>query len=1042
MTQFDKYTTNPFPGLRSYDTEEAYLFFGREKQVNELVTRLQSKHFLAVIGTSGCGKSSLVRAGLLPSLAKGTMGDYGTKWKFLTFRPGDNPLYNLATTLINAESANANLNNTDKIEKLVAELRRNENALVDYVRKSSELNSHSLLIIVDQFEELFRFKQYEKVENSGVESFLFVGQLLEAIKQREVPLFISITMRSDFLNECTEFPGLTEAINEGQYLIPRMTASERKSAVISPLGVAGAAISPKLIERLMGDVSDNPNELPVLQHALMRTWDYWLSNKIEDEPIDVTHYEAIGGIEEALARHLEEAYFELKDNRSKLLAEILFKTLTDATSDNRGTRRPTPLHEICRISEAKEEQVIQVIECFRQPGRSFLMPSSKVKLQADTIIDISHESLMRSWQRLRKWLEEERNAVQLYMRLSETAAAYQLGKAGLWGNPELQLALKWQKESKPNAAWASRYDNNFERAMLFLEHSSKQYDLDLMKKEDARRRQLARARNFAVFMGVASGVSLLFLIIAMNLRFKAEASEKLALIQKQTAEQESRRAEEQKKVALSQKKISEQQQQIAEEQQKIAEQQRRIAEEQRIEALYQKAQAIFQKKKAVEAQSQAIKSRDEAEQQRQMAVEQKQLAESLRQKAEYSEKNTQRLRLLAIGRTLAIQAGREIKNGKEELGALLTLQGYYFNKESGGSAFNPDIYNALAQIADDQVVLRGHSDGIRALAVSQNGKLLASGSDDGAVKIWNIANFNEVPTVLKGLKPARRNVRSIAFSPDNEKAVVGYLDGSIYVWNVAQKESAPVLLKGHRAGVNAMAFDNSGQKLATVSADSTVRIWNVKEPAAAPQIIEKMGGRGTAITFSPDDNFLAIASEDGGVRLYEAKAGGLKPKVYKEHKKSVRSVAFSADGRYLASGGSDGSVIVRDLSASNKPLVSFVGHTAGVNSVLFSQDGKTLATASSDKTIRLWSFEQADSESIVLSGHDSWVWGMAFSPDGTKLYSGSADKTIRTWTTRADVLAGRVCGKVKRNMNQEEWNKYIGEDIFYRKTCTNLPEGK
>ncbi len=165
----------------------------------------------------------------------------------------------------------------------------------------------------------------------------------------------------------------------------------------------GAQIAEDLVEQLLADVGDDPDQLPIMQHAMMRTWEYWILNRIGEQPIGLDHYTAIGTMKEALSVHLEEIFADLRDDKSKYTAEKLFKALTDITQENRGTRRPTKLKEIMTLAESREEELIRVIDNFRKPGCAFLMPSASVGLDLDTIIDISHESIMRVWTRLRNW---------------------------------------------------------------------------------------------------------------------------------------------------------------------------------------------------------------------------------------------------------------------------------------------------------------------------------------------------------------------------------------------------------------------------------------------------------------------------------------------------------------------------------------------------------------------------------------------------------------------------------------------------------------
>jgi tetratricopeptide (TPR) repeat protein len=284
-------------------------------------------------------------------------------------------------------------------------------------------------------------------------------------------IYIVLTMRSDFLGDCAQFQGLPEAINDGQYLIPRMTRDERRFAVTGPVGVTRGKISEPLINRLLNDVGDNPDQLPILQHALMRTWEHWQTHRRNGEPIGLEHYEAIGTMSDALSRHADEAFNELPDDKSRMIAERLFKALSDRGADNRETRRPTRLDTICKITGASLQEVISVIEVFRGGGRSFVMPPAGTELYADSVVDISHESLIRNWQRLKQWVNEEAQSVRIYRRVVETAVLHREGSEGLMQDPGLSFALDWREKSHPNAAWGERYHPEFQTAMTYLDQS-------------------------------------------------------------------------------------------------------------------------------------------------------------------------------------------------------------------------------------------------------------------------------------------------------------------------------------------------------------------------------------------------------------------------------------------------------------------------------------------------------------------------------------------------------------------------------------------
>jgi tetratricopeptide (TPR) repeat protein len=488
---------NPFPGLRPFETDEYRLFFGREGQSDELLARLQRARFLAVVGTSGSGKSSLIRAGLMPALRGGMMKGAGAGWRIAVMRPGGDPMGNLAAELVKKDvlsEAGAGLPDQEAEAVIEATLRSGSLGIVNVARQAHLGEHEKLLIVVDQFEELFRFRATQ--EGSSVdEAAAFVKLLLEAAHQRELSIYIVLTMRSDFLGDCAQFQGLPEAINDGQYLIPRMTRDERRFAVTGPVGVTRGKISEPLINRLLNDVGDNPDQLPILQHALMRTWEHWHAHRRNGEPIGIEHYEAIGTMSDALSRHADEAYNELPDERSRQIAERLFKALSERGADNREIRRPTRLDTICKITGATMKEVIVVIDIFRGGGRSFLMPPAGTPLHAESVIDISHESLIRNWQRLKAWVSEEVQSVRIYRRVAEASVLHREGSEALVQDPALQFALDWREKSHPNEAWGERYHPEYQTAMVYLEQSRIARAERIAAEEARRNEEIARDKR-------------------------------------------------------------------------------------------------------------------------------------------------------------------------------------------------------------------------------------------------------------------------------------------------------------------------------------------------------------------------------------------------------------------------------------------------------------------------------------------------------------------------------------------------------------------
>jgi len=508
---------NPYPGLRSFEMNENDLFFGRDEQIDELLHRFSNHRFLAVLGTSGSGKSSLVRAGLLPALYGGFIVGGNSSWRVSIFRPGSNPIGNMAIemnkqNLLGLSSTSEGQNISDIQTAIIeATLRRSEIGIVEAIKQAKISNNDNILFVIDQFEELFRFKETSQSENEQDDAAAFVKLLLSAIKQKIFHIYIVITMRSDYLGDCAQFRDLPEVINESLYLIPRMTRDQLQEAICGPAAVGGGKITPRLVQKLLNEVGDNPDQLPILQHALMRTWDYWQANKQDDETLDLNYYEKIGGMVEALSVHADQVFDELVKGhpqdiakRKQQLAEKLFRCLTIRGSDNREIRRPAKLNEICAITDAQEDELISLINIFRQKNCSFLAPPSSISLNSDTLIDISHESLIRQWKRLREWVVQETEDCSMYARIIEAAQRYEKQKGELWYGTDLKLALDWWEKCKFPEAWARRCQMKYElkNALSFLHKSKKKQDENEAKAKERKKLELRQTRIFALVLGL------------------------------------------------------------------------------------------------------------------------------------------------------------------------------------------------------------------------------------------------------------------------------------------------------------------------------------------------------------------------------------------------------------------------------------------------------------------------------------------------------------------------------------------------------------
>ena len=490
---------NPFVGLRPFDSTEGLLFFGRHEQTVELLQQLHRTRFLAVVGSSGCGKSSLIRAGLIPKLKAGFLVERRDQWRITTMKPGDAPLQNLACALLETFSEEPSLSN---IEALVSAINISGlQAVVDHLASRLEKSDTNLLLLVDQFEEIFRFGLYAEEkevteetidkERRRDEAADFVSIMLGLAQQQDLPIYVVMTMRSDFLGDCDAFYGLPEAMNRSQYLVPRLTRQQRQEAIENPIRLYGAAITPRLLDRVLNDVGEESDQLPVMQHALMRTWEKWQEEK--KGLIDIEHYNEIGTFRDALSKDADKALDGLSPE-DLIITERLFQALTDMDAKGRRLRRPAHLSEIEAITGANREKITGIIERFRTSNRSFLNLSED-RLKGDPLVDISHESLIRQWKTLREWVDAEAESREQFVRLASAAVRFKEGRDVLWTDPALQLALDWQEKRQPNEAWGRRYHPDFALAMEFLSKSKQQREADTAMVEQLRNQQAQRERE-------------------------------------------------------------------------------------------------------------------------------------------------------------------------------------------------------------------------------------------------------------------------------------------------------------------------------------------------------------------------------------------------------------------------------------------------------------------------------------------------------------------------------------------------------------------
>ncbi|WAC14454.1 nSTAND1 domain-containing NTPase [Dyadobacter pollutisoli] len=1038
----DKSTlANPFPGLRSYEYEDHALFFGRDSHIRALKNKLLESRFLALIGSSGSGKSSLIKAGLIPSLEVSAGHD---DWSVVLFKPGAYPVKNLLTALKTRLRKDKGI--SAGVDLMSSEW--SEDTIMNTVKELiSAFGRSKLLLVIDQFEEIFRYDLDGGAQKEArSEASIFIQIILNHINQPGEQSYAAITMRSDYLDHCTEFKGLTEAINRGYYLLPKMTMEEVREVITKPVEVSGAKISTDLVDTLLDEITANPDSLPILQHALLRTWGKWAEIPANPEMITLAEYEAIGTMKNSINIHAEELFIQNLDDRRKIAAEKLFKTLIVSGASDTPVLHPITLAEIVKITGIPDYQLLDVIQVFRARGVSFLSPNSNIRLNNDSVIDVTVEKILVLWTRLSRWIKEELDSAKLYKQLSATAQVYQDGRAGLWVNPELQLGLKWQKDNQPTKEWAKRYDPYFERAINFLDYSRKQHEFDLQSQEEKQQKALRQSRYFAI-LGVGIGMVATVAVLYLTL-LQAETRQALreSDTKEQAAQTERKRAEEQSKEATVQSKIAEQQQEIAEQQRLLTDEQRRIAVQQKAIAEKKTDEAILAKQSANLSAEIAGKALLETQEQKEIVENEKKevlrqkvkvdtlivVANKQREKADAATEKEKKLRLLAVARSIAIQS-YQMPDSKDDISALLAIQAYKFNDKD-----SPDIFNALSKVADSKTVMRGHSDVVRAVTINAAHTKLASGSDDGTLKIWNLNDLTLRPESYGLPKGIRQDLRSVLFSQDDKSVIAGSDMGYIFKWKDETGNASPDVIRAHKTSIHSLL--NIKNILISVSSDGAIRTWKMTDrsldsvqhiKAAFPILCAKV---------SPDNKVLMCGSTNGKVLSFDLDNLKKAPTVYTflQFGTQVSSLAFSPDGAKLITSNNYGSLHAWTLAdnALTGAVNTVTGrHTSPVNSIIFSPNGKLMATCSYDGSVHIWNYKDIllQQQPIVIRDYDNWVMGLCFTADSNRLISCGADKSVRIWDINTDQLYAKIFKTVKRNFTTDEWNTYIGKDIDYQK---------
>ncbi len=1043
---------NPYPGLRPFDRDESHLFFGRDQQIAELVDRLERNHFVAVVGVSGSGKSSLVRAGLIPALGRAQLSEAGRRWRTVVTRPGAAPYERLGADLTGAGLDPSRLD-------------RSSLGLVEISRQLEA--DESLLVIVDQFEELFRYQELgsdggqagHRRDLQAARAAEYVQLLLEAARYQP-PVYVALTMRSDYLGDCAEFRDLPETLNDCQYLVPRLTREQRKAAILGPLG--RVEMEPALVQRLLNVTGDEPDQLPVLQHALMRTWNYWFRADPEHvRRIELSDYDAIGGLDDALNRHADELVAGTPAN----VAATIFKRLTARGRNSRERRNPATLSELWAVCSAetsdRQRLVNAVVDRFRQGEATFLVPRDGA-LEQDTYVDITHESLIRQWATLRdQWLPAEQASAKVFLDLVGRAYNWREKHGPLLIGLDLSDARQWDRERNTSSAWARHYASEAALTIVleFIRASEAQQSRELIRRGRSR---IAAAGTALVFIVLLSLVAIYFRRAAAT-AIMAEALARDAKTESQIMAMRSVRDPLTRALLLAELGRDDQKDEHLAVYQEAASTPiprtlfRYTGDERAVGTGFVDGGRIVVLLSNGTIWSWPSDGRGDATTRPFVT------APSTTSRTKAGGAPIFKVAILSRdGRWIAAAAadgavwlGRSDATGFRQIVAVDPL----LPKDANALAFSGDgsqlavgYSNYTAEVmrvdltngtvASKAIRLSGgHTAAIMSVDFDPAGTRLVTGALDGTLRMWNLRAPARPALELANSDSPNDSVRCVAFSPDGEWLLSGYASGAARIQRSSKLVTRALTLPGHTAAITAADFSPDGSTVVTASADETAQIWTVQVDGSSPDrqswSLKQVGSASvlthdaavTAAAISTDGSSLVTTSDDGAARIWPIAPG--EPRIVGRHTAAVENVTFSPDGNSVLTASDDQTAGLWSLNHTTPQTFNAYLKNRDLlptwvrNAVFEPSDASKIITADDTGTLRLWSSKEPRVALGMLAHRGSRVYDVAFDQQRARVVTADQDKTARVWSLAA-LLGGAAemggAGQAKALPHQEPVN--------------------
>jgi energy-coupling factor transporter ATP-binding protein EcfA2 len=1089
----------PYPGLRPFNERESIFFKGRDEQIKKMVKQLQEKKFLMVTGASGDGKSSLVYAGLIPNAKAGFFKARFNNWIVADFRPERSPFKNMLKALSILNPVNPKKFETELgygFSALVDEYKNSaffidntslayKNA-VEAEKEAFDKKGANLMILVDQLEEFFTYPENYSNDQVSGDAEKVMNLLLEtaAIAQKDnIPIYIVCTMRSDYIGQCACFRGLPEAIGLSQFFVPRLKREEIQQVIEGPAQLNGNKISRRLTQKLLNILPGGFDQLPLLQHALNQLWK--MAGDGEQE-MDSLHLAKIGGISPRQLTVTDKAQFDvwyssLTDFNKKLLAHpsmgnilnahakdmyaaagaylqthykiliseervqyitrLAFSSLTKMDA-LRAVRNQMTLQEITNIINLPDVSTTLVgglLDVFRLPGATFIRPflteEERVPLQPDDVLDITHESLIRNWDILKEWTDQEYENYQTFLDFDKQLKRWVDNKESkdfLLPQGPLSFFEQWYTNCRPNKHWLLKHDEDQARYHNEIARAAEKIE-NIQKFLRESRAALAKKKRVLILSSILlfcllSGFTVWAVVErnkAVNHQQEADRYARESNLSKEEALQSKEKAIVSEKAALKAKQLASQKEQMA----VAAEQVSKLNE----------SYAVKAKEEALLAQQEALVSKGKAQQEAENARKERLVSESEKTKAEKAEKKAKQLTVLSIAQNLALKSSLMTGAGSQELQALLALQALQFTKQTEGDVQEPAIYGAiltsyLALAKSKLNILSGSGAEVKTMAYTPDSRLLTAGND-GKVNTWDQKTGQIASTIALQCKSP---INYIAFAKEGSTLITGHENSTICVWDISKDTGKliPLELAGFRGFVREVRFSPDGKMLAAVGKDTSLVTWDMGTLKIAKKVGLKSFSR--TLVYLPDGNSIVTGNEDGTIKHVNLLDGSVKGLASPGG--SPLSLAISIKKKLLIAGFSSGKIKLYDLNnlEGKSHQLDDADPLIDVEQISINKMESLMAVSSSDRRVKIYSLDFPEYKPLLLKEQKSRIKSFIFS-DKNILIAGCDDKTIHLYDTSTLKMAEQLCGYLKRNMTLAEWNQYVGNNLVYEKTCADAP---